>query len=551
MRRAVVALSIAVAALAFASAALASWQSSGSGSGYSRAKTIPAGNTPSANVSNRKVTVSWSASTLPGGGAVGGYLVNRYNTGGTQQTIGADCSGTIAALTCTEKAVPAGSWKYTVTPVLANWLGAASAMSAAANVASPNLTLDSSNLTSLPTDLTGQITSFVSGQTVTFRLDDPTTGQLLSGDISPSPVPSNGTSGVSVTIPAGTSNGAHTVYAIGDQGDTASATITVAVPINAYTWNVADASSGPEATANESGAFANDGVTQTSDDFPSSFSTSRYLQFELNSPLQPGLSVSGASFNFDFASSKPGNGNRVCFYFDVRRISTGSVIATHGSSSSPVSCQAGTTLKATTTPLPEVTSTDIASDLRIRVYATSQNGNAGVTRDLSTVSGSAGGSAFTLYDINATDASSGAPSTNAWGFVDGDGAYQSASAWPNSFSTSRYLKLTFPSYVPSTASVSGASFKHSYRSVNGGTTCYYFEVLSGSTVIGTHGSSSNPVSCSSSTSTYVTDTVSLPEVDTAALANAVTTKLYVRNSASPGGNPSQHDLAQLEITYQP
>ncbi len=227
MWRAVVAVSIAVAALTLASAALASWQTPGSGSGYVKSKTMPTGNTPSTSVSNRKVTVSWSASTLPGGGAVDGYLVKRYNTGGSQQTIGANCSGTITGLTCTENAVPSGSWKYTVTPVLANWLGTESAMSSTVTVASPALTLDSSTVSCLPTTLTGQITNFIDGQTVTFRLDDPTSGTVLSGSISPSPVPSNGTSSVSVTIPAGTSNGSHTVYAIGSQGDVAGASITV------------------------------------------------------------------------------------------------------------------------------------------------------------------------------------------------------------------------------------------------------------------------------------------------------------------------------------
>jgi hypothetical protein len=47
----------------------------------------------------------------------------------------------------------------------------------------------------------------------------------------------------------------------------------------------------------------------------------------------------------------------------------------------------------------------------------------------------------------------------------------------------------------------------------------------------------------------VTDSVSLPEVNTAAIANGVSIKLYVRNSTGLGA--SQHDLAQLEITYVP
>ncbi len=68
-------------------------------------------------------------------------------------------------------------------------------------------------------------------------------------------------------------------------------------------------------------------------------------------------------------------------------------------------------------------------------------------------------------------------------------------------------------------------------------------------MIGTHGSAGSPASCNGSASTYVTNTFSLPEVNTAAIANGLAIKLYVRNSSGLSG--SQHDLAQLAITYVP
>jgi hypothetical protein len=258
--------------------------------------------------------------------------------------------------------------------------------------------------------------------------------------------------------------------------------------------------------------------------------------------------VSGASFNFNFAAA--GAIQTACFYFEVRRISTGNVIGTHGSAGSPVDCQTGTTLKATSTSLPEVTSSDIADDLRVRVCVDNSL-LGGITRDLATVSGSAAGTPFTLYETTITDATGLTPSTTPWGLAAaGDGAfYQSTNSWQSSFSASRYLKLSFPSYVPAGAPVNAVSFEHSYRSATLGTTCYYLEVYSGASLIGTHGSSGSPVSCNASASSYVTDSVSLPEVNTAAIANGVTVKMYVRNST--GLNGSQHDLAKLHITYVP
>jgi len=127
-----------------------------------------------------------------------------------------------------------------------------------------------------------------------------------------------------------------------------------------------------------------------------------------------------------------------------------------------------------------------------------------------------------------------------------DGAYISSTGWSTSFDTSRYLDLTFPAYVPTGSLVTGGTFRHSYRSATGGdTTCYYFEVYSGATLIATHGSSGSPVSCNAGT-TYVTDVISLPEVDTVAEANGLTIRLYVKNS---GGRRSLHQLGTLGVDY--
>jgi hypothetical protein len=221
---------MAIAAAAQPAAATAAWTHSGTGTPTAKAVSMPTGATPTASVSNRSVTVSWSASTMPGGGAVSGYLVKRYDTNGNAQTIGSGCSGTIAALTCTETSVPGGTWRYTVTPVKNNWVGTEGSQSSNATVASPSLTFSSSTtVTALPTTLNGTIAAFVGGQTVTFRLDNPSTGTVLSGTLSPSPVPSGGGANVTVTIPTGTSDGSHTVYVVGSGGDVASGAITVMV----------------------------------------------------------------------------------------------------------------------------------------------------------------------------------------------------------------------------------------------------------------------------------------------------------------------------------
>jgi hypothetical protein len=227
-RRRGLVLTVGLIVFSLTATASASWLATGTGSAYSRAQALGTGNTPTVSVTARNVTVSWTAT---GSGAPpGGYVIKRYDTSNNLQTIGASCTGTIAALTCTENAVPAGSWKYTVTPAQGSWRGTESAKSATATVTAAALTITSPSTNALPTTFAGQITNFISGQTVTYRLDDPSTGTVLTGSIVPSPVPTNGSATVSVTIPAGTANGTHTIYAVGSAGDQPGASITITRP---------------------------------------------------------------------------------------------------------------------------------------------------------------------------------------------------------------------------------------------------------------------------------------------------------------------------------
>ena len=125
-----------------------------------------------------------------------------------------------------------------------------------------------------------------------------------------------------------------------------------------------------------------------------------------------------------------------------------------------------------------------------------------------------------------------------------DTSYVSSSDWSTSFDSARYLDLTFPAYVAPGSDVTGATFHHAYRSDTAGdTTCYYFQVFSGATLLATHGSAASPVSCNSGTA-YVTDDIPLPEVDSDTKANDLTVRLFVRNS---GGRKSAHLFATLGV----
>ena len=217
-----------LAILAVPGVALASWVEAGSGSASAGAVDMPAGPTPVVNATGRTVNVSWATARFPDTTAVSAYLVTRYDTGGVVQSIGAGCSGEITALTCTESSVPAGSWVYTVTAKQGGWTGPESDESSPVTVESASLSFSSStSISALPTTLSGTVANFLPGETLTFRLDNPTSGTSLTKTVTPSPIPASGSAAITVTIPVGTVGGNHTVYAVGSSGSQAGAGIAV------------------------------------------------------------------------------------------------------------------------------------------------------------------------------------------------------------------------------------------------------------------------------------------------------------------------------------
>ncbi|MDP9336939.1 MAG: hypothetical protein M3Q30_27000, partial [Actinomycetota bacterium] len=134
------ATAVATIAVLAPGVALAAWSGGGSGTGFVRATSMPTGAAPTLSVAGSNVTVTWTASPI-GGTSVTAYTVRRYDANTlAAQTIGSSCSGTIAALTCTEAAVPAGAWKYTVTPRQGLWVGTEGPKSATATVIVPDTT---------------------------------------------------------------------------------------------------------------------------------------------------------------------------------------------------------------------------------------------------------------------------------------------------------------------------------------------------------------------------------------------------------------------------
>jgi hypothetical protein len=307
-------------------------------------------------------------------------------------------------------------------------------------------------------------------------------------------------------------------------------------------YDLSDRSSGTASNTSSTTAFDDTRYFNTTN-WATTYAANRYIDFDMNDALPPGRQVPTLSFRMRFAAGGFGN---ACFYFEVRRASTGAVLGTYGSSGSPIACSSGTTQLTSTTDISAaVASTTIANDLRIRVYGVN-TGASDWNIDSATVTGSTPLTSFTLYPDRVSDASDTTPATTTWGIAAaGDGAnYQSAANWTTSLSGTRYIVFTFPAYVPAGATVGTVSFTYSYRSATSGDqTCWAFQTYNGATLLATYGTPAN--SCNSTTS-FVSTTTTLPEVDTVAEANNLVIRVYHRNNNS---RRSQTDYAGLTVNY--
>jgi len=197
------------------------------GTATSLTQSVPDTGAPLAVANGHEVTVSWPAITLAGGQPATGYVVRRYDLSGVPQTVLSDCT-LVTATSCVEHAVPTGTWEYTVQPLVGNWAGPESVVSAAITVATASFVITSPTpVTSLPATLTGTIDGFVAGATVTYRLDS-TSGTVLVG--SPTTVAPGGSMTVSVTVPAGTTDAPHSIVVMDAAGTVASSAVDIVMP---------------------------------------------------------------------------------------------------------------------------------------------------------------------------------------------------------------------------------------------------------------------------------------------------------------------------------
>lgn len=242
---------IAVLAALAAQAAFGYWSGAGvpgEGTGAAGAATLNQGSAPTAGENgSTNVVVKWGGSSLSNGLPADGYVVKRFDAGtGAQAAIGAGCAGTLVTTSCEVPGTPVGQWEYSVTPVFADhWRGEEGLKSGVVDTGPGSMTLSrelfGGTVAPLPATLTASVSAFAPDEAIELFLDD----VPISG--SPAQVGVGGSAEVSVTLPAGTGDGPHTLSirsnsaeaSAGILVDNIAPTIEVVLdpPANAAGWN--------------------------------------------------------------------------------------------------------------------------------------------------------------------------------------------------------------------------------------------------------------------------------------------------------------------------
>jgi hypothetical protein len=311
-------------------------------------------------------------------------------------------------------------------------------------------------------------------------------------------------------------------------------------------WKIDDASAGGAPTDGSGDVAFADAKIFTTGNWSTSYSTSRYVDFDYNAPLAAGLPVTGAEVQLPRARQR-GRRDRLLLprgpeALDERRPGDLRIqrVARRLRDGNGVRgrCRRRSRFLA---------NTDLGNDLRIRVYATNSASHPAKV-DMATVTGAIYGVPFTLYRASITDASTGtaaAPASWALNATDGT-AYASAGNWTSAFSGTRYLRSTSRRTCrcrrrsPLSRSITRTS-RTPRATRRAGTP----RSTTSTTLIGTHGSTGTPVSCNATTN-YQADTVSLPEVDTTTEANSLVVKVFMSVS---GNRKSLTDLFRVRMTY--
>jgi hypothetical protein len=179
-------------------------------------------------------------------------------------------------------------------------------------------------------------------------------------------------------------------------------------------FSVSDHSSGGATDGSSANAFGNDGRYFLTRVWPTSFASDRYIDLDLNSPLPLGLNAQTVATSIRF-SSDAGTGT-VCVYFELRLASTNALLSTHGSAGTPLACTSGATASVLNVTLSAVSTTDIANDLRVRIFG--RDTAAGAMRlDEGTVNGQTPYSSWTLYPILTRESYSGQLELLRWGLA--------------------------------------------------------------------------------------------------------------------------------------
>jgi hypothetical protein len=307
--------------------------------------------------------------------------------------------------------------------------------------------------------------------------------------------------------------------------------------------DIGDASGGGAEERADDPLFEGDGTSRyTTGAWPLAFDAARHIDLTFVSPLPPGLTVTSPRFVITFGSV---GSSRSCVYVQIFRRST--MTSLGQTDPNNPSCADPATARELVVVANQLNTTDKINDVLLRVVVRNDAGDA-IVIDRAQLDGSTPYSSFVLHRSVLTD-TSGAGLVQPWSLIAADNVnFKPAAGWPTAFALARYVRFSFPSYVPAGSEVQTVMLHHAYRPQSSGVnTCYYVEVYSTANVLlGTHGSQATPY-CNSA-GTNAQDDISLPELTGTGMPDFYL-RFYWRIDTPCTACYSLTDLLTVDVTY--
>lgn len=353
---------------------------------------------------------------------------------------------------------------------------------------------------------------------------------------------------LATALPAALPTGAYFASTASSAGSTFATPAMFSRPRFIEAHDLRDASSGTEVASLD--AYADDdGLSAaTSKGWPTAYDNNRYMEVRFPNSLPNGFPIENARLEMSFSATA--SNDEFCTYLDFFKVSTGADDGRSG----PVCAFGGFTF--TLGLGGNDATTGWFNDAGIRLVGKTRTAGNTATFEQITLRGdlvvNGTRTPIVQHVAHRDERQDGVPTNVSYHVAkEDDRMYTSASGWPTTATTTRYLSATVPwvghARLPTNATVTNVRLLHTWRPSGPSSACYYVRIRTSAGAGLAQSDAANP-RCLAAGSALTQDVLDLgPSVAAAANSTALRVEFIYRSG--DGATRTVHDHIALQMTY--